>query len=1074
MLAGTMRFPVQAAPLLQTGTADLSLMMTVNNATPTKADPVIFTITISNLSTADAVTGVTVQDVLPAGITYVSDNGGGTYNSLMGVWVVGALAANSNVTLNIITNATTTGLKTNSANILTSNLPDPDPTNNVDSVDVTPRSSDLDLTMTVDNPAPSLGDIVNFRITVTNLGPDQATGVRVTDLLPPGLSFISYTSVTNTGASGGTYTSSTGNWSVGTLNTGAGVYKRLTITASVTTTGSITNIAEVTLSDQLDPDSTPANGNISEDDYASIPLNAPSADLSVTMIVNNTTPNAADAVIFTITVSNAGPANATGVTVMDMLPAGLSYQSDNGPYDPATGIWQVGALPAGASDTLNITVLAVTVGTKTNTAEVWTSNQSDPDSSPANGQVTPPEDDRAAVSVTPNAADLSLAKTVSNSNPGVGSNVVFTITVSNSGPQGATGLTVRDLLPAGFSYVSDNGGGSYNNLSGIWTIGSLANGASTALSITARAEANPDITNKAEVWTSNQLDPDSTPGNSSISEDDDDAAPKVDLSLTKTVNSTSPSAGSNIKFTLKVKNDGPSIATNVTVLDVLPVGLSYVSSSGTGTYDSTTGIWTVGTVAVGETKTLSMTVTAVSIGTRVNSAEVWSSDQFDVDSIPGDGSTTTDDDDSLTVTVSYPPMSILINEVAWSGTAASTADEWIELYNPGSSPINLTGWVLKAVDGTPNISLLNGYILQPGEYYLLERQDDTTVSDIAADQIYSGDLGNSNETLRLLDPLNRVVDTANSNGGFWPAGTSGCSTSGCIAYGSMERRGVMNDSDTAWITNTGKVAWGLDAGIPNGCTPATPCLTVPKPLKGTPKHANWAISVVPTPLPVATPTRTPIPPPPPPPPPLLGINEFVPRPGTDWNNDGVVNTGDEYIELINHGVVNINLSGYRLDDEANIGSNPFTLPNITLKPGERIVFYGSQTGLLLSDGGDGVRLIKSNGQLADAYNYFTVEFPDQAFCRLPDNGGLDDWNTNCYPTPGLRNSLSGSILRPPTLVDNDQTLCPIADTLPYEFVLAECTPFGNNIWNRYYWDRFGWYGEVNLPNVNGKYEVYGN
>ncbi len=230
------------------------------------------------------------------------------------------------------------------------------------------------------------------------------------------------------------------------------------------------------------------------------------------------------------------------------------------------------------------------------------------------------------------------------------------------------------------------------------------------------------------------------------------------------------------------------------------------------------------------------------------------------------------------------------------------------------------------------------------------------------------------------------------------------------------------------------------------------------------------------PRPTSTPyvfrTSTPRPQNPPSPPPLLGINEFVPRPGSDWNGDGKVNTDDEYIEVINHGVVNVTLSGYRLDDEANIGSNPYTLPNITLKPGERMAFYGSQTGLLLSDGGDGVRLIKSNGQLADAYNYSVVEFPDQSFCRLPDNGGLDDWNTNCFPTPGLPNSLSGSILRPPTLVDTDQTLCPIADTLPQEFVLAECTPFGNNIWNRHYWDRFGWFGERSLPFVNGKWELF--
>ena len=209
-----------------------------------------------------------------------------------------------------------------------------------------------------------------------------------------------------------------------------------------------------------------------------------------------------------------------------------------------------------------------------------------------------------------------------------------------------------------------------------------------------------------------------------------------------------------------------------------------------------------------------------------------------------------------------------------------------------------------------------------------------------------------------------------------------------------------------------------------------------------------------------------------PPPPLLGISEFVPRPGHDWNNDGVVNTGDEYIELINHGVVEVNLSGYRLDDEANIGSPLFSLPSMILKPGKRIVFYGSETGLLLSDGGDGVRLLKSNGQLVDAYNYSYVDFPDQAFCRLPDNGGLDDWNTNCYPTPGLKNSLSGTLLRPSTQENEDQALCPVADTLPEGFVRAECYPFGNNIWSRYYWDQFGWYGGMALPNVDGRWEVY--
>ena len=196
----------------------------------------------------------------------------------------------------------------------------------------------------------------------------------------------------------------------------------------------------------------------------------------------------------------------------------------------------------------------------------------------------------------------------------------------------------------------------------------------------------------------------------------------------------------------------------------------------------------------------------------------------------------------------------------------------------------------------------------------------------------------------------------------------------------------------------------------------------------------------------------------------------MPRPGHDWNGDGVVNVGDEFIELINHGVIDVNLSGYTLDDEVNIGSTPYHLPSITMRPGDRRVFYGIETGLLLSDGGDGVRLIKPNGQLGDAYNYRVVRFPDQSYCRLPDNGGLDDWNQNCFPTPGLQNSL-GSSVNPPVSADADN-LCPIADTLPNDFVLAECPPYGINIWNAAYWDRTGWFGERFLPESPGKWNVF--
>lgn len=119
-----------------------------------------------------------------------------------------------------------------------------------------------------------------------------------------------------------------------------------------------------------------------------------------------------------------------------------------------------------------------------------------------------------------------------------------------------------------------------------------------------------------------------------------------------------------------------------------------------------------------------------------------------------------------------PPLSVVINEIAWMGTKNSSYDEWIELHNTTKEIIDLAGWKLVSLtDDTPNI-LLSGKIL-PLDFYLLERTDDNTVSDILADQIYTGGLNNNPkcEILALYDQNNNLVDqTICQDNGNWPAG----------------------------------------------------------------------------------------------------------------------------------------------------------------------------------------------------------------------------------------------------------------------------------------------------------------
>lgn len=149
-------------------------------------------------------------------------------------------------------------------------------------------------------------------------------------------------------------------------------------------------------------------------------------------------------------------------------------------------------------------------------------------------------------------------------------------------------------------------------------------------------------------------------------------------------------------------------------------------------------------------------------------------------------------------------QTIVINEIAWMGTAASYSDEWIELYNLTPDSIDLADWTLKSADGTPTITLL-GRI--PGHgYFVLERTDDHTLLDYPAQQIYTGDLGNTGEHLLLEDSSHFKMDEVDCSAG-WFAGQNSP-----VKY-TMEKKHPWAASSSAesWQNNSGLIFNGLDA-----------------------------------------------------------------------------------------------------------------------------------------------------------------------------------------------------------------------------------------------------------------------
>ncbi|GAB3033739.1 GEVED domain-containing protein [Spirosoma pulveris] len=253
-------------------------------------------------------------------------------------------------------------------------------------------------------------------------------------------------------------------------------------------------------------------------------------------------------VSYSVTLQNAGPSDATGISWQNALPANMSFVSgDAGVVSSGTAVGVSNlSLVSGTSASFVYRLKTGREGTFVNAAQITASNEPDPDSQPGSG-TGDGQDDAATVDVRtaeastvytspnpgqtplppvlsaqpppdPAKADLSLLISVDQRTPILGQNVLFTITVSNAGGLAATNIVVRDTLrgltlgviPAGISIVSATSG--YTIIQG--TIASLPKDASAQLTFTGTTTQAGYLTNAAQIWSVNVPDPDSTPGSS--------------------------------------------------------------------------------------------------------------------------------------------------------------------------------------------------------------------------------------------------------------------------------------------------------------------------------------------------------------------------------------------------------------------------------------------------------------------------------------------------------------------------------------------------------------------------------
>jgi len=273
---------------------------------------------------------------------------------------------------------------------------------------------------------------------------------------------------------------------------------------------------------------------------------------------------------FNLTVTNLGPAAATGVVVTDTVPS-TCYTIDNnqgggwaGSLSGNTVTWNVGGLANGATSTLPIKVNRKQNGTGCqNTASV-TSTSTDPNSA----------NNSSSAVANSSVSDLAVSKVVSNATPNPGDSVTFTVTVTNLGPDTAANVVVSDSVPNGYTVTGVSPSvGSWSAPD--WTIASLAANGSATLNITATVLSSGTYLNTV---TATSDSTDSDPSNNSASA----AVQPTYLSIVKTTGATFLPGDTGKNFDIVVSKTGNASLGTITLTDVAPVGMTITAMAGTG------------------------------------------------------------------------------------------------------------------------------------------------------------------------------------------------------------------------------------------------------------------------------------------------------------------------------------------------------------------------------------------------------------------------------------------------------------------------------------------------------------
>jgi uncharacterized repeat protein (TIGR01451 family) len=438
-----------------------------------------FTLSASNSGSTASSGLVTVTDTVPSSLPVTGASGPGWSCNVVTQTAtctrsdaVAAGASYPDITIDVTVAPSAPGSITNTASV--SGGADGDPSNNdaSDTISVS-SAADVAIIKSVSPADPVAGDPATFTLTVFNNGPSDATGIEVDDPLPAAL-----TSPVVTPATGAcSIVLGTVECSIASLASGQNT--TIDITGTIDPSAAGTTLANTATVSANEPDPNGSNNSSSVS-----PTISGVADLGITKTMTPMTPLVGAPVSFTITTTNNGPSDATGVVVTDPLASQLTDPTATASQGTCTIVsaevsCAIGALASGANATVTVTA-TIAAGSSgavlSNTAEV-SGNETDPNLT----------DNLANVTSKIEATTIQARKTTTTRTAKAGATVSYRLAVTVTGATAATNVTACDQPPAHTSYV-DIDGGTVTAGKACWTFTSIAPGETVVRTVVLRID----------------------------------------------------------------------------------------------------------------------------------------------------------------------------------------------------------------------------------------------------------------------------------------------------------------------------------------------------------------------------------------------------------------------------------------------------------------------------------------------------------------------------------------------------------------------------------------------------------